>query len=100
MPLYGSDRINSNDTIEMFLPTNARGYMMRIPSWHGVDLTGWSKIANGPYVKMCGQVIYDMEMYTKLFQAGTYIMDDKTAFYLFDMGKSYQIDNFKCISRK
>ena len=81
MPLYGTQDVNTNDANTLYLLTKTMGYMFRISGWSPVDMDGWMEVSMGSYLNAHGD---DVRLYTREFEAGTYILDNMSAMYLFD----------------
>ena len=59
--------------------------MFRVDKWAHVDLNGWNLVSTGSYlIHHPGTKIYK-----KSYDAGSYVLDNWSAMYLFDLGKCY-----------
>ena len=83
MPLYGTHDINTGDKNTLVIPAKTNVYLFRVHTWAGVDLTGWTELSTGPYLKNDPKV----KLYKKTFEAGEYVIDNHSAMYLFEPGR-------------
>ena len=83
MLLFGNKDINTAEQLSVSIPTTVDVYMFIEKGWRSVDMTGWTKLSEGPYINT-----YDtIRLYQKNFEAGEYIFDNDSAMYLFVPGK-------------
>ena len=85
MPLYGNQDVNTGDRNYVSIPSRCIVYMFRVDKWAHVDLNGWNLVSTGSYlIHHPGTKIYK-----KSYDAGSYVLDNFSALYLFDLGKCY-----------
>jgi hypothetical protein len=88
-PMLGTSDINTADDNTLMLPGSAIVYMIRATWWRSVPLDGWTLISTGNYISSrpditaCGYS--NLELYSKDYSAGTYVIDNNSALYLFKL---------------
>ena len=82
MPLFGNSDINTAEQLSVSLPSKVDVYMFITDGWRSVDMTGWTKLSEGPYINGYDEI----QLYRKTFEAGEYIFDNDSAMYLFVLG--------------
>jgi len=76
--------INDTDSGTFTISHSCRVYLMRVPSWNAVDLTGYTLYESGKsYLSLEFQAV---SVYYRDYTAGTYAFDNNSAMYLFDFG--------------
>ena len=82
--MYGNQVNNKGDRNSVSIPSKCTVYMLRVDGWWDVDVSGWTKVSTGSYISNYANA----NLYEKSYDAGDYVLDNFSAMYLFDLGKS------------
>ena len=76
---YATGNINAGNSVAVRFVSPTDVFMITHPSWSEPSLTGWAFVGRGRYIHGS----YSMEMYWKVFGAGTHTLDSTSAAYIF-----------------
>ena len=81
--MLGTRDIDTGEVNYLYLPRNTTVYMLRKDSWTDVDLEGWTD--TGDEGNFLGPNAGIIKIYKRQYPPGRYTIDNKSAFYLFDI---------------
>ena len=87
-PMLGTRDVDTGDINFLYLPQNTTVYMLKKDSWKGVSIDGWK--FTGDEGNFLGSKMGKIKIYSREYSPGRYKIDNKSAFYLFDVkGKRF-----------
>ncbi len=85
LPMVGTTDINTDDSNTLVLDQRTKVYLLRMDSWRSVDLTGWTDMGIVDSLLGDSSKRGSVKIYYKTLEAGTYVIDNDSAMYLFDI---------------